>query len=229
MPKTARHDLGAVTLAVRSWPCPEAAQPPVVLLPGAGATADDWDGIAAGLSVDRTVFAVDLRGHGDSDWPGTYAISLMAQDVARLLPMLTAAEVDIVGHSLGALVACQVAATEGTRLRRLVLEDTGMPHPRPAATPVRPPGPLSFDWAVVEQVRPEIDDPDPRWPQVMATIQVPTLVIGGGPRSFLPQEHLEELATTVARGTRVTIDAGHLVHATKPDDFLAAVRIFLDS
>jgi pimeloyl-ACP methyl ester carboxylesterase len=61
VPRTARHDLGAVTLAVRSWPCPEAAQPPVVLLPGTGATADDWDGIAAGLSADRAVFAVDLR------------------------------------------------------------------------------------------------------------------------------------------------------------------------
>jgi pimeloyl-ACP methyl ester carboxylesterase len=63
----------------------------------------------------------------------------------------------------------------------------------------------------------------------MATIQVPTLVIGGGPSSFLPQENLEELATTVARGTRVTIDAGHLVHATKPAEFLAELRKFLDS
>jgi pimeloyl-ACP methyl ester carboxylesterase len=199
------------------------------LLPGTGATAGDWDGIAAELSADRTVFAVDLRGHGDSDWPGIYAISLMAHDVARLLPVLAAGEVDIVGHSLGGLVACQVAVSDGTRLRRLVLEDTGMPHPRPAATPVRPCGSLSFDWAVVEQVRPEIDEPDPLWPQVMATIQVPTLVIGGGPTSFLPQENLEELATTVARGTRVTIDSGHLVHATKPAEFLAELRKFLDS
>ena len=87
----------------------------MVLLPGTGATADDWDGIAAGLSADRTVFAINLRAHGDSDWPGTYAISLMAQDVARLLPMLTADEVDIVGHSLGGLVACQLAASDGTR------------------------------------------------------------------------------------------------------------------
>jgi len=229
VPRIARLDVNSVKLAVRSWPCREAARPPVVLLPGTGATADDWDGIATGLSVDRTVFAVDLRGHGDSDWPGTYSISLMAQDVACVLPMLTAGDVDIVGHSLGGLVACQVAASAGTRLRRLVLEDTGMPHPRPATTPVRPPGPLSFDWAVVAQVRPEIDDPDPRWPQVVATIQVPTLVIGGGPSSFLPQEYLDELATTVARGTRVTIDAGHLVHATKPAEFLAELRTFLDS
>jgi len=61
----------------------------------------------------------------------------------------------------------------------------------------------------------------------MAAIEVPTLVIGGGASSFLPQEHVEELARTVAHGTRVTIDAGHLVHAAKPDAFLAALTAFL--
>jgi pimeloyl-ACP methyl ester carboxylesterase len=138
-----------------------------------------------------------------------------------------AAEVDLVGHSLGGLVACQVAASGEARVRRLVLEDTGVPHPRPAQTPARPAGLLSFDWAVVEQIRPEIDEPDPRWPQ--ASIHVPALVIGGGTSSFLPQEYVEELATTVAHGTRVTINAGHLVHATKPGAFLAELKTFLDS
>ena len=224
-----RHEVDGVTLAVRSWPCREAAWPPVVLLPGTGATADDWDTIAAQLCADRPVFAVNLRGHGDSGWPGRYAISLMARDVTGLLPMLSAVEVDLVGHSLGGLVACQVAAGEKALVRRLVLEDTGMPHPRPPQAPARPAGPLSFDWAVVEQIRPEIDEPDSRWPQVMAAIHVPALLIGGGPSSFLPQEHVEEIATTVARGTRVTIDAGHLVHATKPGAFLAELTGFLNS
>ena len=104
-----------------------------------------------------------------------------------------------------------------------------MPHPRPSQAPARPAGPLSFDWAVVEQIRPEIDDPDSRWPQVMAAIGVPTLVIGGGPSSFLPQEHVAELARAVTHGTRVTIDAGHLVHATEPAAFLAELTAFLGS
>jgi pimeloyl-ACP methyl ester carboxylesterase len=143
--------------------------------------------------------------------------------------MLSASEVDLVGHSLGGLVACQVAASGRAPVRRLVLEDTGMPHPRPPQTPARPAGPLSFDWAVVEQVRPEIDEPDSRWPQVMAAIAVPTLAIGGGASSFVPQEHVEELAKTVAHGTRVTIDGGHLVHATKPDAFLATLTAFLNT
>jgi 3-oxoadipate enol-lactonase len=52
--------------------------------------------------------------------------------------------------------------------------------------PARPAGPLGFDWAVVEQIRPEIDEPDSRWPQVMAAIQVPTLVIELGESTLLP-------------------------------------------
>jgi len=153
----------------------------------------------------------------------------MAGDVTGLLPMLPAADVDLVGHSLGGLVACQVAASEQARVRRLVLEDVGMPHPRPPQTPVRLGGPLSFDWAVVEQIRPEVDEPDFRWAQVIAAIRVPALVIGGGPGSFVPQEHVEELTRTVVNGTRVTIDAGHLVHAAKPGAFLAELTTFLDS
>ena len=229
MPQLDRYDVDGVTLAVRSWPRETAAWPPVVLLPGTGATADDWDVIAAQLSADRPVFAADLRGHGQSDWPGTYTISLMASDVAGLLPMLPATQVDLVGHSLGGLVACRVAASAPALVRRLVLEDVGVPHPRPATDLARPGGPLSFDWAVVEQVRPEIDEPDPRWPDVIAAIRAPTLVIGGGTRSFLPQHHVEELATTLAYGVQVTIDAGHLVHATKPAEFLAELKAFLGS
>jgi pimeloyl-ACP methyl ester carboxylesterase len=229
VPRIDRYEVGGVTLAVRSWPGGAAAFPPVVLLPGTGATAGDWDVIAARLCADRTVFAVDLRGHGASNWPGTYAISLMAGDVAGLLGLLPVAEVDLVGHSLGGLVACQVAASGKARVRRLVLEDIGVPHPRPAQALARPAAPLPYDWAVVEQVRPQIDQPDPRWPRIMAAIDVPTLVIGGGAGSFVPQEHAAELAETVAHGTLVTIDAGHLIHATKPDLFLAELKAFLDS
>lgn len=229
MPSVISYDVDGVTLAVTLWPCRAEAWPPVVLLHGTGATAGDWDAIAAELCVSRTVFAVDLRGHGQSSWPGTYAISLMARDVTCLLRKLPAAEVDLVGHSLGGLVACQVAASRQAPVRRLVLEDTGMPHPRPAETPARPAGSLSFDWAAVEQIRPEIDQPDPSWPQVIAAIQVPVLVIGGGTSSFLPQQHVEELARTVAHGTRVTIAAGHLVHATMPSEFLTELTTFLAS
>ena len=91
----------------------------------------------------------------------------------------------------------------------------------------RPDGPLEFDWRVVEQVRPEIDDPAPDWPDVVRRVDVPTLVLAGGATSPMPQEHVHELATTLPRGRSRTIDAGHCIHERRPEAFLAAVTEFL--
>ena len=215
-------------MSIRAWRCAEPAAPSVVLLHGTGATAKDWDEVAAQLCPDRTVLAVDLRGHGASSWPGTYSLHLMARDVSGLLGLLGTSQVDLVGHSLGGLVGCLVAAAPAAPVRRLVLEDVGLPHPRPTATPPRPEGALWFDWAVVEQVRPEIDHPDPRWRQVMADIRAPTLIVAGGEGSFVPQQHLLELADTLPHGKLLNITAGHLIHATRPDEFLTEIRTFLD-
>ncbi|MGG5259104.1 alpha/beta fold hydrolase [Phycicoccus avicenniae] len=201
---------------------------PVVLLPGTGMTARDWDVVTADLSSDRTTHAVDLRGHGGSDRPGTYSIALMAADVVGLLDALGEPAVDLVGHSLGGLVACRLAAERPALVRRLVLEDVGVPHRRTPAPPARPEGGLPFDWAVVEQVRPEIDDPDPGWGEVLRRVAAPTLVIGGGETSHVPQEHVRELVRVLPVGRLTVIDAGHLVHATEPEQFIRAVRTFLD-
>jgi len=227
VPETIYREAGGVRLAVRVSSGPKQRFPAIVLLGGTGATALEWDPIAAQLCGDRTVFAVDLRGHGDSDWPGRYGIDLMARDVAALLPQL-APEVDLVGHSLGGLVGCRVAARPGAGVRRLVLEDVGVLHPRRAAAPARPEGELDFDWAVVEQVRPEIDDPAVDWPAVLGGIDIPVLALSGGPSSFLPPEHVDELVAAVRHGRRVTIGAGHEIHSARPREFLDEVLAFLD-
>jgi len=229
MPTQSRFAVNGITLAVRTWPAEEERHAPVVLLPATAETAQDWDVVAAALAASRTVHAVDLRGHGPSDWPGTYSIQLLVDDVTALLPQLADGTVDLVAHSLGGLVACAVASSRPELLGRLVLEDVGLLRPRRLRPPTRPAGVLDFDWRLVEQVRPEVDDPDPRWRQVAATITAPALVIAGGPRSTVPQEHVADLARTVPDARMVTIDAGHLVHATEPESFIAAVQAFLDS
>jgi pimeloyl-ACP methyl ester carboxylesterase len=228
MPQPTAVTVDGVALRLRVWPAADAPRPPVVLLPATGEPATDWDVVASTLEASRTVYAVDLRGHGSSDWPGHYSIRAMADDVVGVLRQLGDGPVDLVGHSLGGLVACRVASEHSGLVRRLVLEDVGVPHPRPAATPPRPAGVLPFDWRVVEQVRPEIDDPDPRWRDVLARIQAPTLVIAGGPSSPVPQDHIAELVGTVPDGRMVTVDAGHLVHATRPEEFAHHLVAFLD-
>lgn len=217
-----------ITLVVKAWPAQEDLRVPVVLLPATAETAQDWDDVASALAGSRTVYAVNLRGHGTSDWPGTYSIQLLADDVIGLLPQLTDQPVDLVAHSLGGLVACNVASSHQDLIRRLVLEDVGLLRPRLSALPPRPPGVLQFDWRMVEQVRPEIDDPDPRWAEVVAGIRAVTLVIGGGPSSTVPQEQVADLAQTLRHGSLITIDAGHLVHASQAEAFLHALQTFLD-
>lgn len=226
MATSASHHCGDVSLHVLTWSHPAPAQQsPVVLLPGTGLTAGDWEPVAAELSRTRVVHAVDLRGHGASDWPGSYSLELMAGDVARLLPQL-GSRVDLVGHSLGGLVACLVASASA-EVGRLVLEDVGLPRPRIPTTPERPPGRLAFDWAVVEQVRPEIDTPAVWWPEVVRSLAVPVLAVSGGPTSFVPVEWVEDLVAAVPDGAMVTVDAGHEVHANRPAAFLDAVLGFL--
>ncbi|MGC5031339.1 alpha/beta fold hydrolase [Micromonospora sp. DT229] len=230
MPDLVDVALGDVRLSLRVWPTVGAARTPVVLLPATGRSAQDWDVIAAELDAERRVYAVDLRGHGGSDWPGEYRLKLFARDVLGLLDRLDTGPVDLIGHSLGGLVACRAAAAAGPQhIRRLVLEDIGFPHPRPPAPPERPAGELPFDWRVVEQVRPEIDDPSSDWPDIIARITVPTLLLGGGPSSPVPQQHIAELADRLADARLVTIDAGHLVHETEPDAYLDTVITFLDA
>ena len=220
-------DVDGVRLVVRTWTSRRSDAPAVVLLPATGETAEDWDDVAEVLGRTRTVHAVNLRGHGRSDWPGTYSIRSFAADVEGLLPRLTDGPVDLVGHSLGGLVACRVAAARPDLVGRLVLEDVGLLRPRPAAPPGRPDGVLELDWAVVEQVRPEVDDPDPAWRSTLARIAAPTLVVGGGPRSTLPQDQVADLVSTIPDARLVTLDTGHLVHAAAPEAFVTAVLDFL--
>lgn len=222
------HHVNGTHLAVASWAPRQEINSPVLLLPGRGSTFADWHAIALDLSQDRMVHAVDLRGHGESEWPGKYSIDLMAADVLDLLPRL-GEQIDLVGHSLGGIVACQVLASGAVEPRKLVLEDVGLLHPRTPAIPLRPDGELDFDWPVVEQIGPEIDEPRPGWPDTLARITVPTLAIGGGISSPLPQEHVAELVALVQDGHLATIDAGHCIHAAKPREFIRAVRTFLDT
>lgn len=231
MPTNLSVVVGNVTLSVRAWTAEAPSNcPPVVLLPATGESAQDWDIVASALSSSRTVFAVNLRGHGASDWPGTYAIRLMADDITRLLDAgLDQAPVDLVGHSLGGLVACQVAAARPDLVRRLVLEDIGLLQPRLPVPPSKPSGVLTFDWGVVEQVRREIDNFDPSWSGVVASIAAPTLVVAGGARSHVPQKAIADLVSVVPDGRMVTVDAGHLVHATDPVAFVSQLVRILDA
>lgn len=201
--------------------------PPLLLLHALGETSADWDVVLPTLEQSFTVYAVDLRGHGRSGRPGAYSLELMRDDVLALLDALGLPVVDVVGHSLGGFVAHLVAQHSPARVRRLVLEDVPAPLPREVVPPVRPPGDLDFDWDMVLAVRPQIDDPDPAWLEGLSRITADTLVVWGGPSSPVERDRVDKLVRRVPSASMTTVDAGHLVHATRPDEFLEVVLPFL--
>jgi pimeloyl-ACP methyl ester carboxylesterase len=224
--RSLRVEADGVTVAVRALGA-DADRPPVVLVPGTGEVAGTWERVAEGLAGSRRVLAVELPGHGGSDWPGTYSLLRMAQALAAALPQLADGPVDLVGHSLGGWVALRVAAAHPELVHRLVLEDVGMPHARIPVPRRRPAGDLPFDWRVVEQVLPEVDAPADDWPDVIAAVAAPVLVVAGGPRSFVALDHVDELVAALAEARSVVLGTGHEVHAEKPAEFTDAVRAFL--
>ena len=173
------------------------------------------------------VVAIDLRGHGLSDWPGTYSFELMRDDVLGVLDRLGVDRVNLLGHSMGGTVAYLIAEKEPGRIDRLILEDTPPPYPWGRTAPEKPDTPVPFDWPVLEAVYDQLNDPDPAWWERVSEISAPTLIIAGGPGSHIPQDKLGEAAARLPHGTLQVISAGHHVHTERPAEFTAAVLAFL--
>lgn len=102
----------------------EAAQAPVVLIHGIGASSRDWDYVVPALRAERRLIVPDLRGHGASPAGRGYGLPVMAADVWALLDRLRVERFDLVGHSLGGAVALQMAVDRPERLRRAVFANT---------------------------------------------------------------------------------------------------------
>ncbi|WP_019873060.1 alpha/beta fold hydrolase [Sporichthya polymorpha] len=103
-----------------------AGDPVVLLLHGGGQTRHSWGAATRALGRSRTrCVALDLRGHGDSDWApdGDYSVAAFAADVVEVQQQL-ALPVVLVGASLGGMVGALVAAQLGPeRVCGLVLVD----------------------------------------------------------------------------------------------------------
>lgn len=100
--------------------------PNVLLVHGLNAQLHTWDPIAAALTDEFHVRALDLRGHGDSEWaPDGYAIASFVGDLAEYLAAVGVARTHVVGHSLGARIAIAFAAEHPQLVDRLVLSDAG--------------------------------------------------------------------------------------------------------
>jgi 3-oxoadipate enol-lactonase len=198
-----------------------------VLLHALGEQSSDWTPVASALTPSWRVYAPDLRGHGASDWPGSYTIEQLTTDLAAFIDALDLDRVTLGGHSVGGPPAYLYAARHQDRVARLVLEEPAPPWPRARRSVDRTEGPLPFDWQVTALSNEFTDPRVSAWRDSLRHVRAPALLIAGGPASHIDQRQLTEMATLIPDCELVTIPAGHLVHAVRPAQFTAAVSGFL--
>jgi lipase len=123
---TAERVPGEVELAIwRSG----SGQDPAICLHGITAQHRAFNAAARHLVSSRSIVGVDLRGRGDSEKPESgYGLEVHARDVIRVLDHLGLEDAVIVGHSMGGFVALQTAVSFPSRVRALVLLDSGWPR-----------------------------------------------------------------------------------------------------
>jgi len=97
----------------------------ILLLHGITGHAHLWDFFVSKLDDHYHVFALDLRGHGDSQWsdPPAYHSQDYISDLAAFVDELSINHFILIGHSLGSLTSTIYAAFHPNRVKALVLVD----------------------------------------------------------------------------------------------------------
>ena len=101
-------------------------RPPILCVHGGAAHAHWFDFFAPGFTADYHVRALDLRGHGDSEWmdPPAYRYQLYASDLAEMIDKLDLRDLILLGHSMGGMVSILYVAAHPERVRALIIVDS---------------------------------------------------------------------------------------------------------
>lgn len=221
-----------------------------------GNMATWYSTLALPLSTQRQVILYDLRGHGGSSVPSQgFDLDSQAADLAAILAELLPADshVDLVGHSVGALIALQFALRYPQRVTSLVLVDAPVPAnqwvgPSLVAATDRngvaawiDEQPLLSTAAVTGRRRERLRQRVERllfdttlvadvlamgWPDpvALAALTVPTLLVYGRHSPCVSAG--EALASTLATAELVLVDAGHDVPIQAAEPLLAHIQRF---
>jgi pimeloyl-ACP methyl ester carboxylesterase len=227
---------------------------PTLLLHGFGSdSVTNWQRTrvdAALTGSARRVVLVDARGHGRSDKPhdvASYAGGAMVRDVRELLDRLQIGQVDVVGYSMGSIVAMRLVLAD-RRVRALVLGGIGRlqasvfdrARSERIATAleaddkstITDPVALAFRnfadatkadrlaLAAVQRARTPIPSEE-----LLASIEVPTLVVNGTADTLIGDP--ASVAEAIPGAELVMVPGDHLSAVTKPE-FAKAVVNFLD-
>ena len=103
------------------------AKQPMLLLHGGGQTAHTWDFFPLCLRNEYHVYALDQRGHGDSEWSpiSDYSEEAHQRDIEGFVEHLKLDKFILIGLSMGGSNAYTYAAKHWDKLAGLVIVDVG--------------------------------------------------------------------------------------------------------
>jgi pimeloyl-ACP methyl ester carboxylesterase len=112
-------------------------EPALVFVHGWTCNYSHWRDQAAEFSTNHRVVALDLRGHGQSDKPDQdYSVGEFAEDVAWLISELKLERPVVIGHSMGGVIAAQLALKHTDGTRGVILVDAPIVPVTPELRPV---------------------------------------------------------------------------------------------
>lgn len=105
----------------------EPGRPQVLLLHGGNQSSHSWDLVSLHLADRYHVFALDQRGHGDSEWSPDldYSIDAMVADAAAFIADQELHDPIVFGHSMGGRVSLTMACAHPGIARAFVIVDVG--------------------------------------------------------------------------------------------------------
>lgn len=99
---------------------------PLLFIHGLGGSTLDWEYQVPFFAKYFQVITLDLRGHGKTEKPAQpYSVTLFANDVAELIRSLHLNPVHVVGHSLGGMIAFQLALDFPDLIKSLTIINSG--------------------------------------------------------------------------------------------------------
>jgi len=110
---------------------------PLVCLHHSGGSNRIFSALLPELGRDRSVYSLDLPGHGNSDpATGTPAMADFAGAIGDFVNGLRLRTFDLLGVEAGSLVAAEIAASRGPQVRRAVF--VSLPYPTQAPRQIAP-------------------------------------------------------------------------------------------
>lgn len=231
--------------------------PPVLVLPGWGATIEAVYPIVTGLSPVATVYALDLPGFGETDPPPEqpWGVAEYQAFVAAFMDAVGIGPTAIVGHSNGGRIAILMAATDPGRVERLILVDSAGIRPKRtfryyrrvamakvgkhAARLLGRPGErlrqalvgraASADYLAAGEMRPTLVRlVNTDLREHLPAIAVPTLLIWGADDADTPVADGELMERLIPDAGLVVFEsAGHYSYLDQPARFATVARHFL--